>query len=289
MLDYSALEALGAIIRTGSFDRAAASLGVTASAISQRIRGLEERHGARLVLRGTPCTATAEGARLIRHLEEVRMLEQALAPNVTAPPTLRIVVNADSLETWFIHALGAVRDMLIHVEVDDESVSAQHLRDGAVSAALSADGTPVPGCDCIPLGALRYLATASPAFLERWCPDAPPYAEAMALAPCLTFNAKDTLQHTWLQHQGIKRPAPPLHHLPSTRGFVAATEAGLGWALNPDVLCRQLIAEGRLVPLGPNPVEDVALFWHIPRRLKGPLAPVTEAVRKTATQWLKSR
>ena len=76
---------------------------------------------------------------------------------------MRIVVNADSLETWFIHALGALWDVLIHVEVDDESVRAQHLRDGVVSSALSADGRPVPGCDFIPLGALRYLATASPA------------------------------------------------------------------------------------------------------------------------------
>ena len=50
-LDYNHLAALAAVIRTGSFDKAATALGVTPSAVSQRIKLLEERTGTVLVVR----------------------------------------------------------------------------------------------------------------------------------------------------------------------------------------------------------------------------------------------
>ena len=54
MLDYAALAALAAVIREGSFEKAAAALHVTPSAVSQRIRALEERVGCALVVRSQP-------------------------------------------------------------------------------------------------------------------------------------------------------------------------------------------------------------------------------------------
>ena len=58
MLDYAGLEALAAVVREGSFERAARKLHVTSSAVSQRVKQLEERVGQVLVHRGTPCTGT---------------------------------------------------------------------------------------------------------------------------------------------------------------------------------------------------------------------------------------
>ena len=78
MIDYPAARAVALIVQTGSFERAAAALNVTPSAISQRVRQLEERLGAVLVERGTPCTATEKGAWLCRHMEHVGMLEAEL-------------------------------------------------------------------------------------------------------------------------------------------------------------------------------------------------------------------
>ena len=60
MLDYSALSALAAVIREGSFERAARALHVTPSAVSQRIRLLEERVGCALVVRGQACCAVEQ-------------------------------------------------------------------------------------------------------------------------------------------------------------------------------------------------------------------------------------
>jgi len=54
MFEHPQLEALSAVIRLGSFDAAAVQLAVTPSAISQRIKQLEDRIGAVLVLRGQP-------------------------------------------------------------------------------------------------------------------------------------------------------------------------------------------------------------------------------------------
>ena len=63
MLDYAGLSAIAAVVREGSFERAARALNVTPSAISQRVKGLEERLGSVLIVRGQPCTATATGRR----------------------------------------------------------------------------------------------------------------------------------------------------------------------------------------------------------------------------------
>ncbi|MFY8099018.1 MAG: LysR family transcriptional regulator, partial [Allorhizobium sp.] len=116
MFDPAQLAALSAVLRTGSFDRAAQLLHVTQSAISQRVRQLEEQVGTSLVVRSQPCRATEAGERLFRHAEEVRLLEQGVrrdlgltsagAEEIGGWPSLRIAVNADSLATWFLPAMA---------------------------------------------------------------------------------------------------------------------------------------------------------------------------------------
>jgi len=167
MLDYSALLALAEVIRRGSFEAAAAALRVTPSAVSQRIKALEERMGAVLVLRGQPCVATETGGRLVRHLDQVQLLEQALG-QAAVPAQVRVAVNADSLATWFLPALAGPEGLLFDLVIDDQDHSDEWLRRGEVLAAVTAHPGPVAGCDTRPLGRLRYIATASPAFVARW-------------------------------------------------------------------------------------------------------------------------
>ena len=62
MLDYAGARAVAMIVQTGSFEGAASVLNVTQSAVSQRVRNLEERLGTVLIQRGQPCTATEAGA-----------------------------------------------------------------------------------------------------------------------------------------------------------------------------------------------------------------------------------
>ena len=150
MLDPTLLTTLAIVAREGSFERAARLLHVTPSAVSQRIRLLEDRAGAVLVVRGQPCIPTELGARLCRHAHTVALLEDELRRDLPwvgdaqphlARTTVRIAINADSLATWFIAALQAFSaedDTLVDVAVDDQDHTAERLRSGAVLAAITA-------------------------------------------------------------------------------------------------------------------------------------------------------
>ncbi len=291
MLDYALLSALAAVIRTGSFEQAAQQLNVTASAISQRIKLLEERIGTVLVVRGQPCLATEAGQRLCQHVEQVALLESSLRQSLpglqpeTQSVTLRIAVNADSLATWFVPAMAETQGFLFDLVLDDQDHSADWLRRGEVVAAITSHGKPIQGCNCHPLGALRYIATASPAFMERWFAEGF-NEESAAHAPCLVFNRKDRLQTLWLKQVFGKEIQAPPHWLPATQAFVDASVAGLGWGMNPEPLVEEHLRTGRLVALKPSLPMDVPLFWQ-QSRIVGPLMKdMTRAVLKTARALL---
>lgn len=279
MLDYPALEALAAVADTGSFETAAARIGVSQPAISQRIRSLEERMGAVLVIRSAPCRVTEDGARLIRHLREVALMEAALSPT-NAPPVLRIAVNADSLATWVLPALAEIEGALFDLVIDDQDHSADWLRRGDVVAAITSDPGPVAGCDTVALGRLRYIATASPDFIARHFRKGI-NRESLRAAPALQFNAKDRLQDAWAAQIAGGPISLRAHRIASTEGFVEATLRGMGWGLNPEVLVRAHLASGALEALGPAPI-DVPLHWQSQRRLKAPLGSLGRAVRRAA-------
>jgi LysR family transcriptional regulator, chromosome initiation inhibitor len=288
MFDAAQLAALAAVHRRGSFDLAAAELHVTPSAVSQRIKALEDQTGTLLIRRASPCKATPAGLRMIRHHDEVVLLERALAvdlPQLTPrPATLRIAVNADSLATWVIPALAAVEGFLFDLVIDDQDVSQDWLKRGEVQAAITAHPGPLQGCDTKPLGALRYCATASPAYLQRWMPDGVD-AAALARAPALTFSDKDRLQDIWVDRLTggrAKRAAFPSHRMASSQAFVDACLAGLGWGLNPQALVAGHLASGALIDLSPGAPLDVALHWQFARLTAPAMAPLTAEIIRAA-------
>lgn len=289
MLDPAQLAALAAIHRRGSFEAAARLLAVTPSAISQRIKALEDRMGCLLIRRGTPCVATGAGLRLIRHHDEIAALEVALARDLrlesTGPVTLRLAVNADSLATWVIPALAAVEGLLFDLVIDDQAHSQEWLRRGEVAAAVTSHPGPLQGCETLALGRLRYHATASPGFLARWCPKGVT-AAGLTRAPSLVFSDKDRLQSDWIAAHFGPGLALPGHRLASSQGFVDAAIAGLGWGMNPAPLVAAALADGRLVELLPDRPLDVPLFWQFTRQSAAALEPVTGAMRQAAARHL---
>ena len=107
-IDNAQLAAFAAVLREGTFDQAARTLNVTPSAISQRIKLLEDRIGQILIQRTTPCQATEAGRSLLRYAEEVTLLESEVligfgleASDASTRIRIPIVVNADSLDSWF--------------------------------------------------------------------------------------------------------------------------------------------------------------------------------------------
>jgi LysR family transcriptional regulator (chromosome initiation inhibitor) len=298
MLDYPALAALAAVVREGSFERAARALHVTPSAVSQRIRLLEERVGCALVVRASPCRATETGRRLCQHVDRVRLLEQALhgtlptlAPKgAEARVALPVAVNADSLATWFapaIAAFAAAAPVLVQLAVDDEGHTAEWLRSGEVLAAVTASAQPAAGCNSRPLGAMRYVAAASPGFVQRHFA-AGVGAGSLAQAPSLVFSPKDELQARWVRRLCRRHVELPRHTLPSPQAFVTAALAGMGWGLHPRPLIAPQLAEGTLVELVPEAPLDVPLHWQQARAASALLDGLTRQVAAAARQALRA-
>jgi LysR family transcriptional regulator (chromosome initiation inhibitor) len=289
MFDPRHLEALSAVVRTGSFDAAAAALSVTPSAVSQRIRALEEQVGAVLVVRVQPVRATLTGARLLRHAEDVDRLAQEVMRDLGLSDgtraRLRIAVNADSLATWFMDALPEAGDAFFDIVVDDEGHSAELLRRGEVAAAVTSEGMPVQGCDAVRLGALRFLPICAPSFRERWFAGGVT-AEELAAAPVLTINEKDALQLRWAEAVAGRRLRLAGHRMATPGAFLQAALLGLGWGMNPEPLVKDHVAEGRLIVLPPGTPLDTPLVWQASRIGRGALAPLTAAVRRAARKAL---
>jgi LysR family transcriptional regulator, chromosome initiation inhibitor len=297
MLDYASLTAIAAVVREGSFERAARMLSVTPSAISQRVKSLEERLGGVLIVRGQPCTATEMGRLICRHVEQVGMLEHELHDTLPrligsalslVPVTIRVAVNADSLGTWFIGAMAAFLESdraLLDVALDDQEHTQEWLRSGDVQAAVTSDNRPVQGCDSIPLGKLHYRAVASPAYVRKYFPDGVT-AAALAAAPSLKFNRKDRLQTQWVRSVCRQEVDIPAHWLPSNQAFVDASGAGIGWGMNPLAMVESRLRDGTLVELVPGRALSVPLYWQHTRLQMPMLARLTRAVIEAARTTL---
>ncbi|QTX21756.1 HTH-type transcriptional regulator ArgP [Comamonas aquatica] len=299
MLDYAGLEALAAVLREGSFDRAARKLHVTPSAISQRIKLLEERLGQVLVMRGAPCTGTEAGRRLCLHVEQVALLENELRRNnpelvpegQVARPTLKLAVNADSLNSWFVDAMAAFTqegNELLDISIDDQDHTAKRIKEGEVMAAVTASSSHITGCNIWPLANMQYVAAASPAFIARYFGAQGINAQTLSQAPVLTYDRKDAMQDKWLHQQGVSaRHAPPRHWVPSAHAFVRACEAGVAWGMHPTVLIREHLVNGSLVELLPGSGIPVPLYWAHARNAQTGLERLTQCVINAAQAWLE--
>jgi len=289
-LDPERLAALAAVADEGSFDAAARRLHVTPSAISQRVKALEQQAGQVLVLRSRPCRPTPAGRALVRLAGQIATLQAEAEHEVLGSgEVLRVAVavNADSLSTWFPAALVGLPDtVVLEVHREDQDHSAQLLRDGVVMAAVTADARPVQGCRVRPLGAMRYLAVAAPAFHERWF--AGGLAAGLSAAPTLTFNRKDALQLRFVRQVdgGRAVTSAPVHYVPSSSAFLELVQAGLGWGMVPESAAAAPLASGALVQLDAAGL-DVPLHWQHWRIDAPRLVELTARVERAARAWLR--
>lgn len=286
MLDYRALEALAAVIHHQGFERAAQSLHISQSAVSQRIKQLEGRIGQPLILRQTPPKATRLGMRLITHLQMIRHLESDLDLSLEQEARVhaRIAVNHDSLATWFSEALGRItEDIDIDLVTADQDAGIELMRRGEVMACLCADGTAVNGARVDRLGIMRYRAYASRDFLVRF--RLLESFHELHLAPCLVFNRDDRLQHRFLDQLGQPEPEN-LVHCPSSEGFVQLAASSCGFGMIPEVQAALSVQVGGLIDIAPDNYIDVPLYWHSWRSSGSSMKQLRASVIKTAHRWL---
>ena len=290
------LRTLVSVVDLGSFEAAAAQLHITQSAVSQRIRSLEEAAGRILVRRERPITATDSGEVVLRTARQMLHLEQSLAGELDESGSaqdhvvLAVACNSDSLATWFLTAMTEVHSagrVVFDIRRQDESLSSELLRRGEVMAAVTSEARPVQGCRALPLGSMRYLACASPGFVARHLRDGSP-AAALGRAPIVDFDRSDAHQNHYYRRLTRRQPTGPRHFIPSSHDHVRAIVAGLGWGLIPEQLATPWLVSGEIVDVSPDRPLDVPLFWQHWKLQSPDLDALTAAVLDTARAELRT-
>ncbi|WP_033280901.1 LysR family transcriptional regulator ArgP [Streptomyces sp. NRRL F-525] len=295
-LPLDQVRTLLAVVDEGTFDAAASALHVTPSAVSQRVKALEQRTGRVLLLRTKPVRTTESGEVVVRFARQLARLERdaraELGMSGAGDATrVSIAVNADSLATWFLGALTRVpREMRVCFELrrEDEDHTAALLREGLVMAAVTSSPEAVPGCSVRALGRMRYLPVASPEFREAYLGGGS-LRDALGEAPVVSFDRLDGFQDAFVRRvgRGPDGASTVRHLVPTSEGFVGAVAAGLGWGMVPEMQAAPLLRAGRLVNFAPSRSVDVPLYWQQWKLDSPALAAVAGAVVETAAGALR--
>ncbi|MCK8046500.1 LysR family transcriptional regulator ArgP [Shewanella sp. 1CM18E] len=270
MFDYAHLKALSIVVAQGGFDKAAQHLFISQSAVSQRIKQLEDKVGQSLLIRANPVRPTETGKRLLRHYAQVQLLESELRSEMdvddpSLPTIVKIAVNADSLATWFLPALVEVfkhHKWLLELIIDDEAYTHNLLKNGEAVGCVTTSHLALTGCSSEFLGHMEYLCVATPAFIEQYF-EANSTIEDIALAPAVVFSTKDKLHDKFLSfYFGITDKSWREHKIPSSESFLEAIKMGMGYGLVGHLQAQSLLDSGELVEVFPNKRMQVPLYWQ---------------------------
>ena len=295
------LETLAVVVEAGTFDAAAQRLNVTPSAVSQRVKVLEQQLGRVLVVRSKPVRPTESGEALVRLARQLSLLEhdataalrlEGDAPDDGGPAftSIPIAVNADSLATWILPALARVaaeNDIIVDLHREDQERTAGLLVAGTVMAAVTSRSHPIPGCTVTALGAMSYRPVAAPAFAARWFGTGFD-AAALAVAPVVDFDRTDELQSRYLRAASVRTLSPPRHYVPASSEFAQAILLGMGWGMLPRAQADAAVASGALVDLDPSGAVEVPLYWQQWNLRSPALDAVAEAVTAEARSALST-
>ncbi len=270
MFDYKLIEALAMVAKEGGFDKAARALFITQSAVSQRIKLLEELTGQVLIARTTPPQATIAGRKFLKHYLQVNRLENDLLGEINESDnkeftSIAIGVNADSLAFWFIEAIHSFlleESVLVDIRVDDQDQTHQMLKNGEVMGCVSTQKQVMQGCQIQYIGCMNYRLMATPKFASRWFSNGLGIEDA-GKAPALIFDRHDELLHKLLYQAFGKMPdSIPAHYVPSVEKYAEFISLGHAYGALPDQQSTHLIHTGKMVDLSPGIHIPVKLFWH---------------------------
>lgn len=294
MLDARQLTALAAVVEHGGFGPAAQALSLTLSAVSLRIKALEDQMGQRLLVRGKTVRTTAAGQALLAHVKQVRMMEADLLSGLQgggasaggrqAWQSLAVAVNADSLASWFLPGVAPLLQrhrLLLDILIEDQDHTHGALKGGDVLGCVTTLADPMRGCVAEPLGVMRYRCMASPEVVRACRTPGGSFSPHRLLAqPAIIFNRKDGLQDVFLeQHFGLRQPHYPRHFAPAVDAFEAALTLGMGWGMVPELHLPHLPTLQELVP---DACVDVVLYWHHWTRESPSAQRLSEAVKAAA-------
>ena len=270
MFDYRLIEAFSAVISEKGFERASEKLGLTQSAVSQRVRQLEDLMGKILIRRTNPPQVTEEGEKLFSHFRQVDFLEKEFLINDSKTGgedylKFPVGVNADSLGTWFLPSVeDFIRKNKIAVEIitADQSETVKLLKSGEVLGCISSSPKSIQGCRTDFLGSMRYIAVSSPRFADKYFP-AGINSESLHRTPSVAFNRSDNLLNDFFKGKYfIDLKTVPVNYIPSYETFVNAIVMEIGYGIVPEIQAVKYIEEEMLINLSPADYINIELYWH---------------------------
>jgi LysR family transcriptional regulator (chromosome initiation inhibitor) len=268
--DYKLLTALAAIIETQSFELAAQKLFISQSAVSQRIKLLEENIGQPILIRSQPIELTAVGEQLLSHFRKVKQLENELLPELlpnkpTKAMKISIAVNADSIATWFLKAVTPVlKEHLVELNllIEHEERTLDKLRSGEAIGAVSVIEKPLKGYRSFELGKMHYFLVASKSFQKKYFSQGVT-KESLKMAPGISYDHKDDMHVRFIaQHFDLAASEYYCHSVKSADAFVELSKQGVAYALLPELQIKNELTSGELVKLCPEKKLVETLFWH---------------------------
>lgn len=273
-IDPKLLKALSAVVQQGGFKKASDVLNISQSAVSHRIKLLEDQIGQILLTRTSPPAPTPSGQQMIKHYQQVQMLENNLFKILEHKSeerftTFVIGLNADSLATWFLAAVESFlkeERLLLDVLVDDQEHTLELLNEGKVSGCISANPDPVQGCSVEYLGAIHYHLLCSPEFRDRWFPSGITL-QSVSRAPMLVYSRKDRSHERLIESVLGEVPKHlTAHYIPIVEDqFIRFVSSGTACGmcdLTANPKCLSFFKEGKLVDLAPGHSSRTELYWH---------------------------
>lgn len=254
---------LAALHQEQNFTKAAEILGVHQTAVSHRIRAVEDMLGLRLFERTTRslkftyageilCRAAfASVADLEDTLERILQARHGSAIRVSVPPSLAM--------KWMVPRLMQARAAGLNLSVQAQTRLVDFTR-GEADAAIRYGIGPYPGLRCVRLNTSMMQAVASPAYVkEKGFDPANPWTIDHDI---LVDHATevDPIPFGWREFQEMEpeftQEIEAVSNFDRTDLALQAAMSGLGVALGRSLLYEQDIENGFLVPLGrPHPVK----------------------------------
>jgi DNA-binding transcriptional LysR family regulator len=257
-MELSELAAFVKVVQTGSFTRAAESLGTQKAYLSRVVSNLERRLGARLLERTTRSLSLTEIGREIfeRAVGILGAVEDAerVAQRMHSEPrgTLRLTCGVEfgmiAVSRWIAEYLERYPQVSVESDFTGRIVDIVHEGfDLAIRVGSLADSS----LAARKLGELRYGLFASPAYLaRRGTPRSP---EALAGHDLLRFSGGSHRQGWRLAKAGVEHRVEAAGRLRVNNSFAVrdATERGLGIALLPLTVARDAMLAGTLLRVLP--------------------------------------
>jgi DNA-binding transcriptional LysR family regulator len=286
------LAAFVAVARERSFTRAAARLGVSPSALSHTLRGLEERLGVRLLTRTTrSVTPTEAGERLLvtigPRLDEIESEVEALAELRDKPGgTIRLTATEHAAETIVLPALERILPLYPDIKV--EIVIDYGLTDivaERIDAGIRTGEQVAKDMIAVRIGPdMSMAAAASPAYLaQRGKPRTP---RQLTDHNCINLRLP-TLGglYAWEFEKGRRELRVRVEGqlvFNSAGPMVKAALAGLGIAFLPDTHLQQHFDSGALVRVLADwcpPFPGYHLYYPSRRQPTAAFSLLVEALR----------